>query len=80
MKPRRPWNDLNIPLHSEIKTAINSLNFATMTPVQAATIPLLLTNKDVAAEAVTGTHPSTFFFAKHITNTQLQVLVKRWRF
>lgn len=54
MKPRRPWNDLNIPLHPEIKTAIHSLNFPTMTPVQAATIPLLLTNKDVAAEAVTG--------------------------
>lgn len=54
MKPRRSWNELNIPLDPEIKAAINSLNFPTMTPVQAATIPLLLSNKDVAAEAVTG--------------------------
>lgn len=54
MKPRRTWSELNVSLHTEIKAAINALNFPTMTPVQAATIPLLLSNKDVAAEAVTG--------------------------
>lgn len=54
MKPRRTWDELNVIFHPEVRTAIDSLNYPTMTPVQAAAIPLLLTNKDVAAEAVTG--------------------------
>lgn len=54
MKPRRKWEELGVSLHPEIKTAIETFNFPTMTPVQAATIPLLLNMKDVAAEAVTG--------------------------
>lgn len=54
MKPRRTWKDLGLALHQEVRSAVHSLGFPTATPVQAATVPLLLTNKDVAAEAVTG--------------------------
>mmetsp|Transcript_30784 Transcript_30784/g.46930 ORF Transcript_30784/g.46930 Transcript_30784/m.46930 type:complete len:612 (+) Transcript_30784:511-2346(+) len=36
-------------------------NFKTMTPVQAATIPLFLTNKDVAVQAVTGSGKTLAF-------------------
>lgn len=50
----KKWKDLGLPLHAEVKKAIDSLNFPFMTPVQAATIPQLLGKKDVASEAVTG--------------------------
>lgn len=74
MKSRQKWNELNVILDTEIKTAIDSLNFPTMTPVQAATIPLLLSNKDVAAEAVTGSGKTLAFLLP-----VLQILKKRSR-
>lgn len=40
---------------------LKSKNFDTMTPVQAATIPLFLTNKDVAVQAVTGSGKTLAF-------------------
>lgn len=51
---RKEWSELNVDLHPEVQNAIQSFKFCTMTPVQAATIPLLLNMKDVATEAVTG--------------------------
>lgn len=51
--PKR-WEELNVVLHVEVLNGIKSFNFPYMTPVQAYTIPKLLNNKDVAAEAVTG--------------------------
>lgn len=51
---RKKWEDLGVVLHNQIKCGIKSLNFPTMTPVQAATIPQILNKKDVVAEAVTG--------------------------
>lgn len=51
---RKKWEQLNVPLHCEVRNAITSFEFPTMTPVQSAVIPLLLNMKDVAAEAVTG--------------------------
>ena len=36
-------------------------HFSTMTPVQAASLPLLLTQKDVVAEAVTGSGKTIAF-------------------
>lgn len=41
---------LSPPLCQESLDVLNILGFKTPTPVQAATVPLLLTNKDVAAE------------------------------
>ena len=40
---------------------LERLNFSTMTPVQAAAIPLFLQRKDVAAEAVTGSGKTLAF-------------------
>lgn len=51
---KKKWEELSITLHEDVKKAIDSLNFPTMTPVQSATIPLLLNMKDVAVQAVTG--------------------------
>ncbi len=39
---------------ASLKTVVSDLGFKQMTPVQAATIPLLLTHKDVSVQAVTG--------------------------
>ncbi|KAK4878260.1 hypothetical protein RN001_010766 [Aquatica leii] len=55
------WDELNVNLHEDVKRAIKSFEFPTMTPVQAATIPLLLGNKDVAAQAVTGSGKTLAF-------------------
>lgn len=49
----KTWDILQ-NLENEVKRSIETLNFPYMTPVQAATIPQLLSKKDVAAEAVTG--------------------------
>lgn len=48
------WEQLGVPLHSELISGIRSFNFPTMTPVQAAAIPQLINKKDIVAEAVTG--------------------------
>lgn len=42
------------PLSAGVLQYISSKGFHNMTPVQAATLPLFLTNKDVAVQAVTG--------------------------
>lgn len=44
-----------------IQDAVDSLGFASMTPVQAATIPLFCGNKDVVVEAVTGSGKTLAF-------------------
>lgn len=51
---KKSWDDLNCKLNENVREAIASFDFPATTPVQAATIPLLLSMKDVAAEAVTG--------------------------
>ncbi|MPC20320.1 ATP-dependent RNA helicase DDX55 [Portunus trituberculatus] len=45
------WDSLPLTLVEPVKRTIQDLDFKKMTPVQAACIPLLLTHKDVAAEA-----------------------------
>jgi ATP-dependent RNA helicase DDX55/SPB4 len=44
------FKDLSPPLSKNVLKVVNSLGFTSMTPVQAAVIPLFLGNKDVAAE------------------------------
>ena len=58
---RCKWSELQPPLCKEIITAIEKSGFKTMTPVQAAAIPLFLQRKDVAAEAVTGSGKTLAF-------------------
>lgn len=46
------WEDLSPKLNPNLISAIhNSMGFKTMMPVQKATIPLFLSNHDVAVEA-----------------------------
>lgn len=52
------WGEPLLPWMIE---AVNTLGFHEMTPVQAATIPMLAANKDVVAEAVTGSGKTLAF-------------------
>ncbi|KDR12156.1 ATP-dependent RNA helicase DDX55 isoform X2 [Zootermopsis nevadensis] len=55
------WSKLDVKLSALTKKTIHEMGFKTMTPVQAACIPLLLKNKDVAVEAVTGSGKTLAF-------------------
>ncbi|EQK97806.1 hypothetical protein G6O67_005845 [Ophiocordyceps sinensis] len=50
----RSWDALTPPLAEWILDAVSTMGFRQMTPVQAATLPHFLGNKDVVVEAVTG--------------------------
>uniref|UniRef100_A0A2M4BHJ5 ATP-dependent RNA helicase n=1 Tax=Anopheles marajoara TaxID=58244 RepID=A0A2M4BHJ5_9DIPT len=70
--PASKWGALSTPLSQPVLEVIDGLGFAKMTPVQAATIPLLLSYKDVAAEAVTGSGKTLAFVVP-----LLELLLKR---
>lgn len=55
------WSDLAKPLSQHVLDVIKIFGFEKMTPVQSATIPLLMSCKDVAAEAVTGSGKTLAF-------------------
>ncbi|KAI4186376.1 MAG: hypothetical protein L6R41_003532 [Letrouitia leprolyta] len=57
----RAWEALTPPLADWIIDAVNSMGFKRMTPVQASTIPLFMTHKDVVVEAVTGSGKTLAF-------------------
>lgn len=57
----RAWDALQPPLSEWLLEAIAAMGFERMTPVQASTIPLFMTHKDVVVEAVTGSG-KTFSF------------------
>jgi ATP-dependent RNA helicase DDX55/SPB4 len=57
----RAWEGLTPPLSNWMLDAISSMGFQRMTPVQASTIPLFLTHKDVVVEAVTGSGKTLSF-------------------
>ncbi|CAM9310364.1 unnamed protein product, partial [Scytosiphon promiscuus] len=48
-------------LSHEVLEVVKEMGFESMTPVQAATIPLFLSNKDVCVEAVTGSGKTVSF-------------------
>ncbi|KAL3182225.1 hypothetical protein MRX96_007427 [Rhipicephalus microplus] len=64
------WTSLKV--HDEVRKAIQELHFEKMTPVQVTTIPLFLSNKDVAVEAVTGSGKTLAFLIP-----LLEMLLKR---
>ncbi|XP_077099847.1 ATP-dependent RNA helicase DDX55 [Siphateles boraxobius] len=66
------WESLPVKLHESILQTLTELNFTYMTPVQAACIPLFMSNKDVAAEAVTGSGKTLAFVIP-----ALEILLKR---
>ena len=52
----------SLPIHEKLLNAItNNFPFTRMTPVQAATIPIFLRNKDVCVQAVTGSGKTLAF-------------------
>ncbi|KAK2185955.1 hypothetical protein NP493_218g04013 [Ridgeia piscesae] len=55
------WSSLKVTLSKPIRRTLKELGFKRMTPVQAACIPLFMTNKDVAAEAITGSGKTLAF-------------------
>ncbi|KAM3185913.1 hypothetical protein ACTXT7_005387 [Hymenolepis weldensis] len=66
----KTWGDLNIS--SECLQGIKHLGFDEPLPVQATVVPLLLSHKDVAAEAVTGSGKTLAFILPI-----LEILAKR---
>lgn len=66
------WETLPVKLHDSILQTLAELKFTYMTPVQAACIPLFMSNKDVAAEAVTGSGKTLAFVIP-----ALEILLKR---
>ncbi|KAL8996305.1 MAG: hypothetical protein Q9169_004144 [Polycauliona sp. 2 TL-2023] len=57
----RAWEGLTPPLAEWTIDAVDSMGFKRMTPVQASTIPLFMTHKDVVVEAVTGSGKTLAF-------------------
>lgn len=60
-KDARAWDALTPPLAEWILSYLQSNLFARMTPVQAAVLPVFMTNKDVVVEAVTGSGKTLSF-------------------
>ncbi|XP_034938173.1 probable ATP-dependent RNA helicase DDX55 homolog [Chelonus insularis] len=58
---KQTWKDLEANLSNPIVETLKELNFNFLTPIQAACIPILLSGKDVAAEAVTGSGKTLAF-------------------
>lgn len=71
----RNWNCIKV--HPEIKNAIKDLGFEMMTPVQAAAIPLFLSNKDVVVEAVTGSGKTLAFVIPLLENLLRRAPLKK---
>jgi len=50
-----------LPLSAPIKTALKRLNFTSMTPIQASSVPTILEGKDIIAQASTGSGKTLAF-------------------
>lgn len=55
------FREFQPPLCEEILAEVDALGFSHMTPVQAATLPLFLSNKDVCVDACTGSGKTLAF-------------------
>lgn len=55
------WTKLTPPLTPWVVSLLSDLGFGQMTPVQASTIPLFVSHKDVVVEAVTGSGKTLAF-------------------
>ncbi|XP_020293253.1 probable ATP-dependent RNA helicase DDX55 homolog [Pseudomyrmex gracilis] len=79
MKTRK-WEELkelNIWLSNPVLKTLKQLEFFEMTPVQEACIPLLLSGKDVAVEAVTGSGKTLAFLIPLLE--MLQKRPEKWK-
>jgi ATP-independent RNA helicase DbpA len=50
-----------LPLHAPLQTALKRLNFNTMTPIQAQSLPVILKGSDIVAQASTGSGKTLAF-------------------
>ncbi|KAJ1945844.1 ATP-dependent rRNA helicase spb4, partial [Linderina pennispora] len=57
----KPWDTVQPALSQPILDAVASYGFDYMTPVQEATIPVFLQNRDVVVEAATGSGKTLAF-------------------
>lgn len=51
----------SIPLHAPLQTALERLNFTSMTPIQEESLPVILKGKDIIAQASTGSGKTLAF-------------------
>jgi ATP-dependent RNA helicase DeaD len=70
----------DLDIRPEIKKALNEMEYNEMTPIQEASLPLILQGKDVIAQAPTGTGKTCCFAVSSvnmvdINNDDVQVLV-----
>ncbi|KAJ0173338.1 hypothetical protein K1T71_011514 [Dendrolimus kikuchii] len=70
----KDWTKVNPALSQPVISCINKQRFKAMTPIQAAVIPLILSCKDVVAEAVTGSGKTLAFVVP-----MLEMLIKKER-
>ncbi|KAM3957849.1 putative ATP-dependent RNA helicase DDX55 homolog [Aphomia sociella] len=68
------WSHVKPALSQAVLNCISKQGFKAMTPIQAAVIPLVLSCKDVAAEAVTGSGKTLAFVVP-----MLEILLKKTR-
>lgn len=68
----KEWIKVTPALSKPTLRCINKQGFKTMTPIQAAVIPLILSCKDVVAEAVTGSGKTLAFVVP-----MLEMLLKK---
>lgn len=68
----KDWSKVTPALSQPVLNCIKKQEFKTMTPIQAAVIPLILSCKDVVAEAVTGSGKTLAFVVP-----MLEMLIKR---
>lgn len=68
----KDWGKVTPGLSQPVLSCIKKQGFKTMTPIQAAVIPLILTCKDVVAEAVTGSGKTLAFVVP-----MLEMLLKK---
>lgn len=68
----KKWDKVAPNLSAPVLSCINKQGFKSMTPIQAAVIPLVLSCKDVVAEAVTGSGKTLAFVVP-----MLEMLIKK---
>lgn len=68
----KKWDKVTPSLSVSVLSCIKKQGFKSMTPIQAAVIPLILSCKDVVAEAVTGSGKTLAFVVP-----MLEMLLKK---